>query len=342
LLAPQTPPRSFVIEGTVLGGARAGEAIDTERFRVANLLTGTARTEAIDSYGFTRSKEGIATHVAANLRHNGGFHVAEIPASDDAIEGVTFQVEEFQIPVGEEVKKLFDQRLHLNPELRTILDQYGHLLPAQDVEDTKYTAAHGMIRITFKDDSPVILRPQDGGKAGEPTAIHEIVLSVHAVGTPEDEYDPIKGLANAYASAWCLFSLQEKVDAVVGDLRNHVRQYGLDLPADAAAAFLRRYLERATEQGLEVPYNTVRRNCGSELFTVLDEILHHGSADREAMNQPLARLGQYYPKYAENALHARGVLPLKTGLACDEWGGVRDADIAPGFARKTLNEEFPS
>ncbi len=336
----------FVIVGISQGGKNAGKCIDTTVFRAVKPLYGNEYLDIAHKFGFTRtlaaleelsggdkSKESTFVSLAqlqykivANVKHQGKFWIAEIPLRTN-MKNTAFLIEEFKIPVAEQLPQDLLELLqsYFPDEYSQIIDSHGD-----------YTAAHGMLRMTFDNEAPVVLKQQYPQDPTQTEEIHELVLSVHAAGHVAGEYDPIEGNKNAYATVYGLFSLQEKVSTSVCSYKNRVRQLKLKIDPWQMKSVLTRYLERSAGQ-MNVPYNTVLRNCGSELFEIFDYV--KGFDRNKEKKIPYSLIGRQYPKYAQFALVTRGLLPLIEGEHPTPLGKISDSQIDGNYRMETLNQQ---
>lgn len=341
---------SYVIAGVSQGGKNKGKCLDTTIFRAAKSLRGNAYVDAATRYDFASAQNALnATDdptlassnyaLVANIKHAGEFWVGEIPLVANSIADVYYLIEEFEIPVAE----------NLPPQLSELLETYLPDEAARLKENGTYTAAHGMLRLTFRDASPVVLKPQFPADPSRTETIHELVLSVHAVSHVPGEYDPAQGMVDAYGTARGVYSLREKADVSIGELGNNIRQWRVNLDSNSIRKVLSTYLARSTERGLQDPYNTVKRNCGSELFETMEDVLGRSAGfdvrDLESLDQIqpetliFPTLGRNYPKYAEQGLVGLKVLPLVDGEQPDGQGRVRPDQIDWDYHVPTLNEQ---
>lgn len=339
----------YVFAGVSMGGKNKGQCLDTTIFRAARNLKGSAYADAANRYDFAGAGHALETSgdaslassnyaLVANVKHNGGFWVAEIPLMANSIESVYYQVEEFKIPVAEKLPQ----------QLKDLIATYLPEEAKQLEENGTYTAAHGMLRITFRENTPVKVKSQFPADPSRADSFHELVLSVHAVAHVPGEYDPAQGMLDAYGTARGLYSLKEKVDSSVFRLGNTIKQWRVDLDSNTIRKVLVAYLTKSTERGLQDPYNTVTRNCGSELFESMEGVLGRSagydvrnidSLDDIPESLIFPTLGRNYPKYAEQGLVGLKVLPLIDGEQPDALGRVTPDQIEGSYRIPTLNEQ---
>lgn len=316
--------------------ANPQECLDVTSYRALRLFDDKAEYERIATrFGLRQAlarlrQSGVEAaqaeyKLAANFKHEGEFWVAQIPTRGKVLRTI-FQVSEFRLAFS----RAFDA---LSPEVRNELDALSERVPFVKTELDRirsgyYTAAHGQLRMTFSE--PILLASHANPQ--KQTSLNELVLSVHAVspGSVPDSYDPIRGMGNSYGTSMGLYSVADKIEQAIGRhvaagrQPSRVRQYLLSLESDKVDLVISRYLSNARSVWENVSYNTVTRNCGSEIFEVFDQVLGLNSRG----NQGLALLGRQYPKYAQFALAKHGLLTFKSGEEPDANGFFRDDQLA--------------
>jgi hypothetical protein len=178
-----------------------------------------------------------------------------------------------------------------------------------------YTAAHGQLRLDFA--SPIPLDAQTG--TPHRGSIRSVVFSIHAVAT---NYDPIKGMQDEYPLALGVYSAQEKYEGSVLQKKNNFRQYKLDISHEDLVDLITLYLKRAEPLFRERPYNTLSANCGGIWFETADDafmLRKHPDRVEAAKNDVAAAVGRGYPKYAQYALQAYGLLQDPDNLEGEPW-----------------------
>jgi hypothetical protein len=340
----------YVLTGVAAGGPNQGKCLDTTVYRAVRSLRGTEYVDAASRYEFDHAKQALAETgdallassryaLVANIRHGGEYWVAEIPLLSGVVTDVSYLVEEFGVPLPENMPPaLMDLIEHYLPEEAEVMKSTG-----------KYTAAHGMIRITLRDGSPAVLRRQFPADPSRTATVHELLLSVHGVSHVPGEYDIGLGMQDAFGTARGIFSLQERVDDAIGRQGNTIRQWRMALDDQTTRDVLMAYVDRSTDRGVSDPYNLFVRNCGSELFEALEETLGrtvgYDVRDLESIDEitpgslVFPTLGRNYPKHAEQALVALQVLPLREGESPNAYGRVTHDQIEPEYRLPTLNEQ---
>jgi hypothetical protein len=168
-------------------------------------------------------------------------------------------------------------------------------------------AAHTEIRIRFKADMPIIIRPQLKSAQGEaPVAIREMVLSIEAVKGKSSAMALIAGFARNYAIAYRFLSLKDKRRDLVDTVHEKVSQYVLNLNADQQKTILKNAIEVSDKSGVHVFYNTWERNCTTELIQLFDHSLHY-NIWRNILKQSTV-IGSHYPIWIRASLKTRGLL----------------------------------
>jgi hypothetical protein len=272
--------------------------------------------------------------LVANLKHGETLWVAQIPTQRKVTRTI-FQVSEFVIPFNKALEAV-------PPDVLSKIEDFAktNAAAAKDLEELKagrYTAAHGQLRLQFSEAVQLV----DPNNVEHRSSLSEIVLSVHAVspGIAPDTYDPLKGLQNEYGTALGVYSLDDKVNQAItrhvqeGKDPSRVRQYLLTISPEAIDAALKAYFAKARSVFEKLPYNTLTRNCGSEIFEVLDQVTGFDKSRDDA----LSTLGRQYPKYAQFGLLKRGLVSLKTGEQTDALGMFRDDQLSTPLP--TLNKE---
>jgi hypothetical protein len=308
-----------------------------EYTQIANRFRLSGALRSIHSKGVAEAQKEYA--LVANFKHDKKYWVAQIPTTEKGTRSV-FQVSEFRIPVGNKVLNAVPPATL--EKIETLAKQNPLIAKGlAELKSGNYTAAHGQLRIAFSE--PILLSYEKDPTVQ--TQLNEIVLSVHAVspGITPDTYDPIKGLGNEYGTATGVYSLEDKTyQAIARHVQNGkepslVRQYEITLSPRQIDQVLRTYFIRAKHAWETTPYNTLSRNCGSEIFEVLDEVLGFKSDSEKA----ISALGRQYPKYAQFAIHTRNLLTLKPGEKLDEFGGFRDEQIANPSPSLNKEKGFP-
>lgn len=318
-----------------------GACLDVTVFRAARVLTGATLELAKRDYGI--QVDTAREMLVANVRHKKKFWIAKIPTNPGPREGI-FQVEEFLMAFGNMQASIdqipdraqraqaqatyaaFMQTLERHPQLKREYEQ--------GLATKEYKMAHGQVRLKFQ--TPVELYEQTTRATAnfERTSLPELILSLHAVapGPRPGEFDPAKGTTGEYGVAMGIFSLPEKYNFSIKEkpTPNNIRQYRMSPMVATPArllAVLREWATRAPREMQEQPYNLFSRNCGSQIFEVLENVGVVRPPIDLARDPEGVVLGRQYPKYAQNALAWRDVVNLKSGQRADPQGHVLDSQL---------------
>jgi hypothetical protein len=139
--------------------------------------------------------------------------------------------------------------------------------------------AHVQMRFQMRKDAPVVLIPQAGKDQGlAPTTVSNLFLSVEYMAPKGVDYDLIPGELKDYKIAYTFFSDEALIDFMheddaSGDGPDVFNQYQLKLsPAQLGQVF-----HEAVNEGnyfqYDHSYDTLIRNCATQLFQVLDRSL---------------------------------------------------------------------
>lgn len=139
--------------------------------------------------------------------------------------------------------------------------------------------AHVQLRFVMKKDSGVILVPQAGkDQATSQQIINDLILSIEYMAPSGVDYDLIPGEFKAFRIAYTFFSAQALTqfiheDDVSGDGPDIVNQYGLKLSGPQLGAVFREAVHEGERYAYDHSYDTLIRNCATQLFKVLDSSL---------------------------------------------------------------------
>jgi hypothetical protein len=127
------------------------------------------------------------------------------------------------------------------------------------------TAAHVQLRMKMAEGSEITLISGD-----ETIKRKDIIVSFEA-GRPEGEgYNFFKGLKNNYVLVGRVASDIQRLSEY--DKNNKTEQYALSLSADEKKKLLFDALQRSHDGGLNKFYNTLKPNCTTEVFTLIDAL----------------------------------------------------------------------
>jgi hypothetical protein len=224
--------------------------------------------------------------LAANVRHAGRYWIAEI--APGGVSDVIVQLEQFPAVVP---------------------------------------AAHCEMRFRFAPGAEPLLRPQTREGGGRALRLRDLVYSVEAVPVVGgDSYDLWRGLWDHYGNAYRLCSLADRYQAMVVRAGHRVEQLRLVLTPDQRRAVLEAALRRGDHAQMNVMYNTISRNCATEVYRALDDVVRYdaGGVVLKFAASPL----ETFPTQAKLALRARGLLDRSSELP----DLAREFGAAPGAA----------
>ncbi len=140
-------------------------------------------------------------------------------------------------------------------------------------------AAHTQIRMIFDSQNPVVLVPQnlEDQKAGVSSlALTDVVYSVEYIAPPGVSYSLLKGQFNKLGIVGRFLSMKSRAaEELKGDSKEIIKQIPLDLSSSEKSAFLENAMLQSERMGLKEMYNTVQKNCTTELFTILDDSIKY-------------------------------------------------------------------
>lgn len=125
------------------------------------------------------------------------------------------------------------------------------------------TAAHTQIRFVFENPEDVSL--SNGSKTSNS---QDLLVSFEAAFPKEVNYNFALGAFNNYAIFARVLSTQQKAS----DSAEPIEQYELNLSDDEKNLLLRSALLKADQSGMQRFYNTLRPNCTTEVFDLIDSL----------------------------------------------------------------------
>ncbi len=168
----------------------------------------------------------------------------------------------------------------------------------------KIDVAHTQFLFEFKEGAEIPLTPQERIlKNSEIVKLKKLIFTVENIGPYGDVFDAAKGLKGHYKLAYRAVSLADKYQWMVTQQQHVVEQKRLNLRADQVRAVLNEALNRADQWSTNRNYHTIKPNCVSELFSILDKVLG-------IKGLPLP----FVPNFAPQALWLRGILDTQTIL----------------------------
>ncbi|MEK6773614.1 MAG: DUF4105 domain-containing protein [Bdellovibrionota bacterium] len=202
------------------------------------------------------------TLTVANFSHLGKFWVAQIPVAQ--VQKLKMQIEYFPI-----------------------------------IKFPKLDIAHTQFLFEFKEGSKILLAPQVKNSFVSATHVElkKMIFSVENIGPYGEKFAALKGLKGHYNIAYRAISLHDKFKWMVSEQKHIVSQKLLALTPEQVYIVLMESLNRGSYWSTTRAYNTIRPNCVSELFSILDAALN---------------LKNFYvpfiPNFAPQALSSRGLL----------------------------------
>ena len=205
--------------------------------------------------------------VIANFSHEQKFWVAQIPI--DQVQQLKIQIQYFAV-----------------------------------VKVPRIEIAHTQFLFEFKEGAEILLTPQvRPAKSSEIVKLKKMIFSVENIGPYGEAFDGLKGLKGHYKLAYRAVSLADKYQWMVKEVKSLVEQERIDLRPDQVRAVLNEALTRGDQWSTNRDYHTIKPNCVSELFSILDKVL-------VIKGLPLP----FVPNFAPQALWFRGILDTQTAL----------------------------
>lgn len=168
-------------------------------------------------------------------------------------------------------------------------------------------AAHTELRIRFKENMPILVKPQLKSKKNQaPVAIREMVLSIEAVKGKSTAMAFIAGFGRNYAIAYRMLSLADKREDLVDTVHEKVSQYELNLTPEQQKAILTNAIKTSDEKGVHTFYNTWENNCTTELIRIFDHSIKFPFWRK--IIKPATVMGSHYPIWIRSSLRSRGIL----------------------------------
>ncbi|MCB0393172.1 MAG: DUF4105 domain-containing protein, partial [Bdellovibrionales bacterium] len=141
---------------------------------------------------------------------------------------------------------------------------YFHVVKFDVVEGV--TAAHTQIRVRFKKGSELKLKSQNGGS--EIGTSNDFVISFEASRPKNEPYNFALGAFSNYAAVARVLSGKQRL--AEADETNKTEQYMIDLPEAEARMLVERGVIQSEEQGFSRMYNTLKPNCTTDAFDLID------------------------------------------------------------------------
>lgn len=206
------------------------------------------------------------TLIVKNVSHNSGFVVAKINLDD--IQDAIFQLEKFP------------------PE---------------------WLAAHTQLRIRFKSESVKLAASEedlDNGKLISSTK--DLIVTNEALGVKGFVYALVPGAMDNYLIATRITTLQEKIRIMIHRDHHTVKQFLLNLTPDEITELLIATIYKAKNEAYSVMYNTLKKNCATDIFKLIDDSLKTSTPQRNISN--FYETLSFLPIIAPNILKDSGLL----------------------------------
>ncbi|QJB25250.1 DUF4105 domain-containing protein [Limnospira fusiformis SAG 85.79] len=216
-----------------------------------------------------------------------------------------------------------------------------------------FPASHAQLRFRFSPGSEVVLIPQIPGSPQSPVQLKDLIFSVEAVAVVGGNFDLVAGFFDNFAIAYRLVSLESRVQRMIIQDGHKVQQIQLNLTPTQRNQLLLNAITKSHQAGLTQMYNSLSRNCTTEVFRIIDQtigyqrdphseeellinaptgekisiLLANGSLDQKAINQFLADslddtklefLQEHIPNISPNALQRRGIKGMAIADLNDE------------------------
>lgn len=131
-------------------------------------------------------------------------------------------------------------------------------------------AAHTQLRFVLKPGKTIVLDSQSTSRAPHRVEINDFILSVHGDGPRGVDYSLIQGLNKNYIAVYRLIETRTRA---LEDKSRKINQYKLYLNEEEASQVMLEAIYKSTKTGYLNIYHTMKLNCTTELFKVLDAAL---------------------------------------------------------------------
>jgi hypothetical protein len=102
-------------------------------------------------------------------------------------------------------------------------------------------AGHTQLRLQFDENSPVTLVSQSTSSMTKVIKVHDLILSVEAIGNPGYKYDLFKGMEDHFAAIHRMTTLQDKYQHMIVNKKHRVEQWKLNLEPNELQRILPRH-----------------------------------------------------------------------------------------------------
>ncbi len=136
-------------------------------------------------------------------------------------------------------------------------------------------AAHTQIRFKLNPEKPLRLIPQRKSAAHEEITLNDLIISFEHMGPEGAEYDIVRGQFDYFSIVGRFVSTEARYQEQVIANNETVKQIPLKLTREQANTLFQMGLQRSQSLGVQVAYNTIEKNCVTELFDLFDEIFKY-------------------------------------------------------------------
>lgn len=187
-------------------------------------------------------------------------------------------------------------------------------------------AGHTQLRLQFEENSPVTLVSQSTETMTKVARVHDLILSVEAIGDPGYKYDLLKGMEDHFAAVHRITTLQDKYQHMIVNKKHRVEQWKLNLTPAELTTILERYVQKSESAGSKTMYHTLFFNCTTEVMAAIDAGAQYNLLEK--FGKFTAKTTDFYPNVIRISLQKRGLLP-KFGKGND----IEELDKDLSFAR---------
>ncbi len=187
-------------------------------------------------------------------------------------------------------------------------------------------AGHTQLRLQFDENSPVTLVSQSTSSMTKVVKVHDLVLSVEAIGQPGYKYDLFKGMEDHFVAVHRITTLQDKYQHMIVKQKHRVEQWRLNLSSEELTQILEKYVQKSQGAGTSKMYHTLFFNCTTEVIAAIDAGAQYNLLEK--FGKFTAKTTDFYPNVIRISLQKRGLLP-KFGKGND----IAELDKDLSFAR---------
>lgn len=136
----------------------------------------------------------------------------------------------------------------------------------------EWLAAHTQLRIRFK--TPSVQLFKNGKALG---SVRDLIITNEALGVKGFVYNLVPGAMNNYVILTRITSLDEKIRTMITRDRHTVKQIKLNLTVPEIKKLIEDTLVKAKEENWDVMYNTLTKNCATDIFMLINQSLENRS-----------------------------------------------------------------